>query len=882
MDNPTSILVVDDNSANRLILARSLERAGYEVLCAESGAEAISLVEAHCPELILLDIMMPERDGLEVCTELKAREETASIPVIFVTAVTEGEQILRAFSVGGCDYVTKPFRAEEVLARVSVHVRLRRAEEELRGRNDQMERLTRQLAESNVDLAKLSRGDPLTKLFNRRTWEETVDEQHERFRRYSTPYSLIMIDVDGFKAFNDSQGHQAGDECLRRIAESINAACRRVDVAGRYGGEEFVVLAPDTDREAAIKLAERIRKTIWDLGIPHPTSPNATRVTASLGVSTSVAGSWEDVLRRADDAMYVAKRAGRNMVYSDQDSPTSMTATTDSNTSQECPDAQESPGAGESTQHKAHVLVVDDEKTNRLLCRRCLERDDYLVQEAVDGRQALSAIHETPPDVIIMDVMMPEMDGLECTQKLKTDPGTRDIPVIMVSALDTSDSILAGLEAGADEYLTKPISTAELTLRVRSMISLHRERADLLRSYEVRGSHMRILTRLVEYCREIAASKHLEQVLEHTGLVAADVSRSSRISIMLPDGEGGRLRIARAWGMDEDLAATVKVPVGEPIAGQVFATGRPIVINSVEDGEGKRPEYDSHFFASVPLISTPLGTSESAVGVLNITQRDGARPYEAQELEYVELISKIAATAIHDILTREARDQASDSIMVALAKLAEHRDNDTGLHLDRVTRYCQLLAEHLRKQDEFQQQITDSFLYNLARAVPLHDIGKVAIPDHILLHPGKLDEQQMAIMRTHASIGARTMESLIENAPGVDFLEMAADITHYHHEWHDGSGYPLGLSGQSIPLSARITALADVYDALTTKRVYKSAISHDRTVAIIVESSGTQFDPAVVDAFIELETEFAQLAQSMADDPPEVQSPQPVSAPTTA
>ncbi len=849
------ILVADDNPTNRLILVRSLEKAGYEVRTADDGFKAVEIATEYLPDLILLDMMMPRQNGLEACIVLKAQAETAAIPVIFVTAVSDVDQVLNAFTAGGCDYITKPFKPEEVLARISVHVRLRQAEEELLRKNKQLEELA-------GELAALSRIDSLTKLLNRRTWDEAMVQEHERFQRTSNSYSIIMIDVDGFKAYNDSRGHQAGDECLRRMAEAIASTCRQVDSVGRYGGEEFVILAPDTGAEAAVKLAERIRKAIWRLALPHPASITATRVTASLGVAMSAPGSWEDVLKRADDALYVAKKAGRNMVYMDHGAR-SKVASLVSESRPEEPGISPDPCEG-----RIGVLIVDDEPTNRAVCRGCLERAGYQVREAVDGDTAIASINEDPPDVIIMDVMMPSMDGLECTKKIRANPDTRDIPIIMVSALANNDEILAGLEVGADEYLTKPIRTTELTLRVRSMARLYREHSDLLQSYETRGEHMRILTRLVEFCRAIGTSQRLNEVLECTVAAVADVAHSRRISIMLPDDKARLLSIAKSRGIDDELASVVKVPVGEPIAGQVFATGRPIVINS-EAQVGAHPgAYDTHFFASVPLFSAPMGAAGQVVGVLNVTERDGQQPFEPHELEYIELINKIAGTSIHDIFTREARDQASNSIMVALAKLAEHRDNDTGLHLDRVTRYCCILAETLRETQEYSTRIDEAFLYDLARAVPLHDIGKVAIPDKILLYPGKLADDEMAIMRTHAAIGGNTIQSLIESAPGVSFLEMAADIARYHHEWYDGSGYPAGLRGDAIPLPARITAIADVYDALTTKRVYKEAVSHDQAVATIVEASGTQFEPAIVEAFIQHEREFAELAALMADDSP--------------
>jgi putative two-component system response regulator len=322
-------------------------------------------------------------------------------------------------------------------------------------------------------------------------------------------------------------------------------------------------------------------------------------------------------------------------------------------------------------------------------------------------------------------------------------------------------------------------------------------------------------------------------------------------------------------GVDEGLVESVKVPVGDPIAGQVFSDGQTFVINNEAEAQtAQSGDYEAPYFASVPLISAPLDAAGKVVGVLNATEKDDGRPFESRDLEYIELISKVAGTALHDIRMREARDQASDSIMVALAKLAEYRDNDTGRHLDRVTRFCHMLAETLRDNGVFCEEIDDDFLYQLERSVPLHDIGKVAIPDEILLLPGRLNEEQMAIMRTHTVAGASTIQSLIDRAPGVCFLEMAREIARYHHERWDGKGYPAGLSGNDIPLAARITAVADVYDALTTRRVYKEAWPHEKAVAVIVEGSGTQFDAQIIEAFIQREKDFAALAEAMADEVP--------------
>ena len=176
------------------------------------------------------------------------------------------------------------------------------------------------------------------------------------------------------------------------------------------------------------------------------------------------------------------------------------------------------------------------------------------------------------------------------------------------------------------------------------------------------------------------------------------------------------------------------------------------------------------------------------------------------------------------------------------------------------------VSEELRERSDYRDEIDEAFIHNLVRSVPLHDIGKVAIPDEILMYPGRLNAKQMEVMRTHAVIGADTIDALIERSPSVNFLKMAADIARYHHEWYDGSGYPHGLKAHAIPLCARITALADVYDALTTKRVYKKAVNHDEAAAVIDGLSGTQFDPVVVEAFRQHAREFARLGTELADE----------------
>jgi putative two-component system response regulator len=212
------------------------------------------------------------------------------------------------------------------------------------------------------------------------------------------------------------------------------------------------------------------------------------------------------------------------------------------------------------------------------------------------------------------------------------------------------------------------------------------------------------------------------------------------------------------------------------------------------------------------------------------------------------------------ILSLETRDVA----IFALARLAESRDPETGAHLERVRSYSRLLAKYLAGLDHFRETINAEFVRLIYLTSPLHDIGKVGIPDCVLLKPGRLDAGEFEIMKTHTTLGARTLDAAVRKFPGVKFLLMARDIAACHHERFDGTGYPHQFRGQDIPLCARIVAVADVYDALTSRRIYKDSWDHERSAALIVEESGAHFDPDVVAAFVHCESDFISIPAEVA------------------
>jgi putative two-component system response regulator len=229
-----------------------------------------------------------------------------------------------------------------------------------------------------------------------------------------------------------------------------------------------------------------------------------------------------------------------------------------------------------------------------------------------------------------------------------------------------------------------------------------------------------------------------------------------------------------------------------------------------------------------------------------------SKPYHPDEL-------RVRLRTAERILSLETRDV----LLFALAKLAESRDNDTGLHLERIREYCRILAQELSGWKEFADQIDGEYVHLLYLTSPLHDIGKVGIPDSVLLKPGPLTPDEFEIMKRHTLIGGETLEAVTRAHPEARYLAMARDIAYTHHEQFDGTGYPFGLAAKEIPLCGRITALADVYDALTSRRIYKPRFSHEVARESILEGSGTHFDPDIVEAFLRREDEIVRIARAL-------------------
>jgi len=357
---------------------------------------------------------------------------------------------------------------------------------------------------------------------------------------------------------------------------------------------------------------------------------------------------------------------------------------------------------------KKTILVVDDTPDNLSLMSGLLKHD-YKVKVANNGEKALKIAATAPqPDLILLDIMMPDMNGYEVIHLLKRNPATASIPVIFLTAMSEVKDEKQGLELGAVDYVTKPVSPPIVMARIKNHLKL-KAHADFLRD----------------------KSDYLE----------LEVARRTR-----------------------------------------------------------------------------------------------------------------EVMAIQDVT------------IMALASLAETRDSDTGNHIRRTQFYVKALAKKLKSNTRFGALLSDDYINCLFKSAPLHDIGKVGIPDRILLKPGRFTPEEYEIMKTHTTLGRDAIaHAEAQLGMNVEFLEMAKHIAFSHQEKWDGSGYPQGLVGDAIPLCARLMAVADVYDALICRRVYKEGMPHEKAVQIMMEGKGTHFDPDMIDAFVDIQGEFQEIAQRFAD-----------------
>ncbi len=466
------------------------------------------------------------------------------------------------------------------------------------------------------------------------------------------------------------------------------------------------------------------------------------------------------------------------------------------------------------------VLVVDDSNLLRGILREELEAEGFEVHLAEDGAQALEMARDVRPDVILLDIGLPGINGYEVCRRVKADAATAEIPILMITALNELKDKLAGFEAGADDYLTKPFFTKELLARLRRNL---RNRESIQASRKLGQSYLEMLFGIGSTITSPFKVDDDVEIILRQGLVAVQASKGA---ILLLDKEQGMLEVRGTLGFEGEKGAKVgdrhRISDKLPLVDAEAASG-PLGIRIYED-------VDRH------VVFVPMVSKEKLVGGIEIHlgERRGRLTVNEQKLLYA-LASQAAIFLVNARLEREVRSMFL-SIIVSMAGAVDAKDAYTHGHSLRVARMSLIVAQ--------ERGLPREELEPLLLSAILHDVGKIAIPDNILKKPSRLDKDEFEIMKGHPIAGAKMLQHIhaLDNViPGIL----------HHHEYWNGTGYPHGLSGEGIPLQGRIIHIGDAFDAMTTDRIYRTKVGVGKAVAEIKRHSGTQFDPALVQCLLE-------------------------------
>ncbi len=486
----------------------------------------------------------------------------------------------------------------------------------------------------------------------------------------------------------------------------------------------------------------------------------------------------------------------------------------------------------------AKILFVDDvpeirERYAALLGRR------YTVETAADGVEALERLERDGPfEVVVSDHEMPEMEGAELLGRVH-ERWPDSVGILMTGILHVEVAVRAVNEGRIFRFLQKPCAAQALWSSLEAAVAENEARRGLRERHAKLESSRNDLERFAGVLQERVS--HHAQVLARLHRFAVDLNPIGSIQTI-------------AEYAAEAISDVLDVPGVQIELCERYIGGR-------ESCEARLGTVDSDGY------EVPIETDEGRIGTIRVAGAAQGVRLTDSDFSALATIAQTTSVAAHSQIRRRELDEAKNATIFALAELAERRDNETGRHLERVSRYCALVAEGLREAGLYEGLINERFVEDIYRCAPMHDIGKVGIPDSILLKKDRLNEQEWRIMKTHTDIGAATLRAVIASHGNQSFLQMSMEIAWCHHEKWDGSGYPRGLSGNQIPLSARILALADVYDALTSSRPYKEPWSHERALDWIRSRTGTHFDPDVVAVFVHHAEQAEEICLSLADPP---------------
>lgn len=510
------------------------------------------------------------------------------------------------------------------------------------------------------------------------------------------------------------------------------------------------------------------------------------------------------------------------------------------------------------------VILADRSPAQRNLCCEILrEAGCRVVQATLESKiPALARVYR--PDLIVLGIYCPADADVRIIQQLRDAPSTAGTALLIVGSAASSREMSAALDAGADEYLASPFTRREFMLRMSFALTVRQSQRRLRQSHAAMTNRLVTMETLQQFYEQMLGNTGVEATCRRSAETAGVLMNSDRVSILLTEPDGQYLRFAHAIGMDEIAWRDRRVPLSSRVVGRVMATRREIVVGHCTLWPSQ-DRYHNRQFISLPLLRGESSQDGPPLGVLNVTERRDGRDYEPQDVLALHQLAQAAAHSIDAARMRRKLDTTRDSILFSLARLSEYRHKSTGRHLERVRELSLILADQLACDPRVAEPIDAKFISDLCRAAPLHDVGKVGIPDCILLKAGRLTPEEFTVIQNHTRIGAAALQSAVPADHDETFLKMAMDIAHGHHERYDGTGYPRGLAGDKIPLSARIVCLADCYDAIRSEREYKPARTHADASRELIQGSGTQFDPLVVEAFRQLEHQFEDIYNSQTE-----------------
>lgn len=492
------------------------------------------------------------------------------------------------------------------------------------------------------------------------------------------------------------------------------------------------------------------------------------------------------------------------------------------------------------------ILVVDDEEIVRRIVRLHLEREGWVGIEAGDGIEALKILEKEAADLVLCDIMMPRMDGIHFLKALKEKDFS--VPVIMLSGFLDMERVVEVMRYGALDYLTKPIQRDVLLLSVKRGLDYKELIDDRRRLQEENRQYQEELERkvtdqtaLIEHLLEVSRQLNSLEGLENiSSFLVESVSRlthSQRVSVMLHNASSNCLEIIKAKGIPLEVIKKTQQAVGEPIAGRVYAEGKAFIADEIRKKNGAKGYSGAKAFVSLPILQISLQVGDKPFGVINVTDKEGDLPFNPVDLKILESLAASVSVAIQNELRRVEIETVYLELVKTLAQAIEAKDAYTRGHCERVTEVSIKIAKAM--------SLSPEQIRNILLAGILHDVGKIGIPEGILGKPGPLDPEEQALIQEHPGLGYTIISP-------VGFLGEAREIIAQHHERFDGSGYPKGLKGEAIHLGARVLAVADSFDAMSSERPYRCSISREKIVEEMQQQAGFQFDPQVVEIFLTL------------------------------